>query len=132
MSKVSFATGWHRIEYSVTSCEESVIVPKSATAATTLSSFVRMPLSEHGSRKAIEHWRGFRGSPLEQNQKRPTWASVLRKVTRCQEEMRIRTQERTEDSWRVCRSFDGRLPALIWGANGTGSVLRRWMEAVGK
>ena len=37
-----------------------------------------MPLSQHGSRKAIEHWRGFRGSPLEQNQQRPSWAGVLR------------------------------------------------------
>jgi len=62
----------------VTSGEDSVIVPKSATAATTPSTFVRMPLSQHGSRKAIEHWRGFRGSPLEQNQQRPTWVGVLR------------------------------------------------------
>ena len=30
--------------------------------------------------EGIEHWRGFRGSPLEQNQKRPTWAGVFRKV----------------------------------------------------
>jgi len=37
----------------VTSGEDSVIVPKSATAATTPSTFVRMPLSQHGSRKAI-------------------------------------------------------------------------------
>src|SRR5215467_14287052 len=29
-----------------------------------------MPLEEHGSRKAIEHWRGFDSSPLGQN--RPT------------------------------------------------------------
>src|SRR6516165_9619766 len=26
-----------------------------------------MPLSQHGSRKAIEHWRGFHSSPLGQN-----------------------------------------------------------------
>src|SRR5215470_4302930 len=39
-----------------------------------------MPLSQHGSRKAIEHWRGLCSSPLEQNQKRPTWAGVFRKV----------------------------------------------------
>jgi hypothetical protein len=62
----------------VTSGEDSVIVPKSANAATTPSTFVRMPLSQHGSRKAIEHWPGFRGSPLEQNQQRPSWAGVLR------------------------------------------------------
>jgi hypothetical protein len=43
------------------------IVRESATAAKTLYSFVRMPQAKHGSRKAIEHWRGFRSSPLDQN-----------------------------------------------------------------
>ena len=54
-------------------------------------------------REGIEHWRGFRGSPLEQNQKPPTWAGAFRKGTRCLEEMRLRAQEKVEDGWRVCR-----------------------------
>jgi hypothetical protein len=54
----------------VTFGDASGIVPASTTAAATLSSFVRMPLEEHGSRKAIEHCRGSDSSPLGQN--RPT------------------------------------------------------------
>jgi hypothetical protein len=34
------------------------IVAESTAAATALSLFARMPLDQHGSRKAIEHWRG--------------------------------------------------------------------------
>ena len=57
----------NRIEQSVTCGKVSGIVQESAAAATTLTSFVHMPLRKHGSRKAIEHWRGFHGSPLGQN-----------------------------------------------------------------
>src|ERR1035437_5630575 len=35
-------------------------------AAKALFSLVRMPQRQHGSRKAIEHWRGPRSSPLDQ------------------------------------------------------------------
>ena len=78
---------------------------ESATAAKTLSPFVRMPQGQHGSRKAIEHWRGFRGSPLEQNQKRPTWAGVLRKVIEMpgRDEMRARKEPKTAQGLPVIR-----------------------------
>ena len=52
-----------RIEYSVTLCQKRGIVPESTFAAKVLSSFVRLPHSQHGSRKAIEHWRGPCGTP---------------------------------------------------------------------
>ena len=42
-----------RIEQSVTFGEGGGMVEESATAATALSSFVRMPLVQHGSRKAM-------------------------------------------------------------------------------
>jgi hypothetical protein len=35
VAEVSFATGWRRIEYSVTSGEDRIIVAKSTTAAMT-------------------------------------------------------------------------------------------------
>ncbi len=47
-----------RIEQSVTSGGGGSIVGKSALAATALLTFVPMPLYQHGSGKAIEHWRG--------------------------------------------------------------------------
>ena len=56
-----------RIEQSVTLGMGRGIVQENATAATALFTFVRMPLFQHGSRGAIEHWRGSRSSPLGQN-----------------------------------------------------------------
>ena len=115
----------------MTFAEVGVIVQASATAATTLFPFVYMPLGQHGSRKAIEHWRGFHGSPLEQNPQTANLGGVFRKVIRCQEEMKLRPQT-AEDSSKVCRSFDGTWRGLIWGANNTGCVLRPWMGVVVK
>ena len=38
---------------------------------------VRMPHGQHGSRKAIEHWRGFRALPQTRIREKPPWAVVL-------------------------------------------------------
>jgi len=43
------------IEQGVTLGFHGGIVPQSATAATARAAFVRMPLFQHGSRKAVEH-----------------------------------------------------------------------------
>ena len=58
------------------------MVPKSATASYD-PIFIRADAAKSAwFQEGIEHWRGFRSSPLEQNQKRPTWAGVLGKVQR--------------------------------------------------
>ena len=55
--QVSCATGWRRID------KVSGIVRKSTTAVTTLSSFVPMPLGQHGSRKALNIGEAFVALP---------------------------------------------------------------------
>jgi hypothetical protein len=56
-----------RIEQSVTGEVQGCMLPENTTAVKALYSLVRMPLCKHGSRKAIEHWRGSCGTPLGQN-----------------------------------------------------------------
>ena len=53
---------------------------ESTAAATALSSFVCMPRTQHGSRKAIEHWRGSCSTPPGQIPRKATWAVVFGKA----------------------------------------------------
>src|SRR6516162_3991553 len=88
-----------------------------------------MPLSQHGSRKAIEHWRGFRSSPLGQNPLTANLGGRAQKgEERCQKEMIVRAVKATEDNLRVCLSFAAMWRELIWAVSGTGCALRRRME----
>jgi hypothetical protein len=65
-----------------------------------------MPLGQHGSRKAIEHWRGFHGSPLGQN---PQTANLGGRAQKGQEKMPGRENRETGESSR--RQLQG-LPVI--------------------
>src|SRR6516165_7533621 len=92
-----------------------------------------MPLSQHGSRKAIEHWRGFRSSPLGQNPPTANLGGRAQKgEERWQKEMIVRPVKATEDNLRVCLSFAATWRELIWAVSGTGCALRHGMGAVEK
>src|ERR1039458_10837673 len=46
---------------------EPLVLRENRTAVKALFPLVRMPQSQHGSGKAIKHWRGSCSSPLDQN-----------------------------------------------------------------
>jgi len=54
----------------------------------------------------VEHWRGFRSSPLGQNPLTANLGGRAQKgEERCQKEMIVRAVKATEDNSRVCPSF---------------------------
>ena len=124
LSRIRAAPPACRIEQSVTWATPWSTVQESATAVMALFAFVRMPLCQHGSRKAIEHWRGSRSSPLGQN---PDSANLGGRVQkggeRCE---RQRTgaigqhlqQAKTTAGSAVDSTECGR--ESIWGANALG------------
>jgi len=55
-------------------------------AVTVLSTLVRMPQYKHGSRQAIEHWRGSaEHSPRPVSTYRPPWAVVSERYRKMQD-----------------------------------------------
>jgi transposase len=79
MADISSATGRAGLNRSVTTWSQGDILAVNTIAAQALFALVLMPRYQHGSGKAIEHWRGFRALPQTRIRPSATPGGCVRK-----------------------------------------------------